>query len=77
MIGQSKAALSRGSTIQNLWRRYASIFYLTLVLLFIVTAFSASVHMAYLAINTQPDCVPHSKSVHKDNTHYLAAKSSC
>ena len=37
----------------------------------------ASFKLIYIAIETQPDCVPHVKGSTNDTSSYIAAKSSC
>lgn len=37
---------------------------------------AANIHLVYVAINSQPDCVPHLKDT-GENGRYRAAKSAC
>lgn len=37
---------------------------------------AANAHLIYVAFDSQPDCVPHSKSTDDDNA-YRAARSAC
>ncbi|MEJ8570386.1 hypothetical protein V3328_02810 [Microbaculum marinum] len=37
---------------------------------------AANIHLVYVAINSQPDCVPHLKDA-GENGRYRAAKSAC
>jgi hypothetical protein len=39
--------------------------------------FSANAHLFYVAVTTQPDCVPHLKGSGEAAGAYRAAKSSC
>lgn len=37
----------------------------------------ANAHLVYVAVTTQPDCVPHHTQKSEDGTHYRSAKSAC
>lgn len=43
----------------------------------IVGFLGANLHLAYVAMTTQPDCVPHAKAPVSTPGVYRAAKSSC
>jgi hypothetical protein len=37
----------------------------------------ANVHLVYIAVTSQPDCVEHQRSIDRNETTFRAAKSSC
>jgi hypothetical protein len=49
-------------------------FWILALLLLLVVA--ANIHLVYVAVNSQPECVPHLKEAGK-NGNYRAAKSAC
>ncbi|HTO40324.1 MAG TPA: hypothetical protein VL026_05055 [Rhizomicrobium sp.] len=50
---------------------------LVLVAAGIVLLLGANAHMAYVAVTSQPDCVPHAKEVGVDGVTFRAARPAC
>jgi hypothetical protein len=58
-------------------RRLSRRFWLGLALLLVAVVLLANVHLVYVAITSQPPCVPHLQVADGGNTTYRAAKSVC
>jgi hypothetical protein len=58
-------------------RRLSRRFWLSLALGLIAVVLLANVHLVYVAITSQPACVPHLQVADGSNTTYRAAKSVC
>ncbi|MCC6597292.1 MAG: hypothetical protein IT559_00685 [Alphaproteobacteria bacterium] len=43
----------------------------------IVVVILANAHLVYIAISTQPECVPHQKDKVEDGAGFRSAKSAC
>lgn len=43
----------------------------------LVVFFAANAHLVFVALTSQPDCVPHLKSATEGAGDFIAAKSSC
>lgn len=48
-----------------------------LVLTVLIVFFSANAHLVFVAMTSQPECVPHLKSSTEGAGDFIAAKSSC
>lgn len=46
-------------------------------LMAVIIVLAANAHLAYLAVSTQPSCVPHAKGTGVGPGQYQAAKSDC
>ena len=51
--------------------------WLFVALLTVIVVVAANAHLAYLAVSTQPLCVPHAKEKGVEPGQYQAAKSDC
>jgi len=65
------------SRLQRFWHHNALIISLMALTLFGIVLITATAHMVYVAIKSQPDCIAHHKTVQADQGQFKAAKSSC
>lgn len=70
MATEDETAIGR----RRVHRRWVALGLVSVGLLIFVLA---NIHLVYVSIDTQPDCVPHSISPGQTPDTYRAAKSSC
>jgi hypothetical protein len=57
--------------------RRGIVFALALAALVVAVFVGANAHLVYVAVTSQPDCVPHAKEVGIDGAPLRAARSAC
>ena len=63
--------------LQRLSRRLSRRFWLSLAFVLGAMVVLANVHLVYVAITSQPPCVPHLREPGQDSITYRAAQSAC
>jgi hypothetical protein len=68
-IGRERAAARRPLN----WKRIS----VAIAAVFVVVLLGANAHLVYVALRSQPDCVPHAKAPDGSGDGFRAAKSAC